>query len=62
MDSKCGKPEIVHTNSISPIIYEAERIGYKDAMLILLSVAFGIGYLDVFDKKDIRFNYYPLII
>jgi len=48
--------------SISPVIHEAERISYKDAIFILLSVSFGIGYLDIFNKNDMTFNYYPLIL
>jgi|DEB0MinimDraft_12_1074336.scaffolds.fasta_scaffold58996_1 hypothetical protein len=34
--------------SIAKELKEADRISYLDAILILLSIAFGIGYLDIF--------------
>ena len=48
---------------ISPSLQEAGRISYLDAMLILLSVAFGVGYLDLFDEvQNESIQIYPIVL
>ena len=32
-------------------VKEESRISYKDAIFILISVAFGVGYLDLFNQQ-----------
>lgn len=49
------------TGSIHPNVAEADRISYRDALFILISVAFGIGYLDVF-QSDSGVGWYPLLL
>jgi len=42
----------IPSHQISKTINEADRISYTQAILILLSVAFGVGYLDVFHAEN----------
>lgn len=45
---------------ISPYTQEAERINYCDALCILISIAFGVGYLGVFSIEDEKYT--PIIL
>jgi hypothetical protein len=52
---------MIKGSSLHPHVTEAERISYKDALFILISVAFGIGYLDVFQSEN-EVGWYPLAL
>lgn len=52
----------LNQNTISRDLGEAERIGYLEAIFVLISIAFGVGYIDVFRADNVGFQTFPVVI